>query len=112
MSDTPAHDPGRFARAFNLAYSGKVEHLGGTHYRVAGNEQPYYDVDIAGDQPCYCDDQDWAGRKIKNNCKHVLAAKILAQSPEVIASLMELAYQRQQRAAELERKTRRRRETA
>jgi hypothetical protein len=108
MSEQPAHDPGRFARAFQLAYTGKVEHLGGTQYRVAGNEQKYYDVDIAAEQPCYCADQDFEGRKIRNNCKHVLAAKILAKSPEVIQSLMELAYQRQQRAEELEAKRTRR----
>jgi hypothetical protein len=99
VADTPAHDPGRFARAFKLAMSGRVQQIGPRQYRVAGNEQPYYDVDLDGDQPCYCEDQDWSGRKIRNNCKHVLAARIVAQDPSVIPSLMELAYSLEKRKA-------------
>lgn len=97
MTEKPAHDPGRFARAFKLARDGHVEQVGPRQFKVAGNEQPYYDVDLDGDPMCYCDDQDWAGRKIRNNCKHVLAARIVAKDPSVIPSLMELAYALEQR---------------
>jgi hypothetical protein len=99
VSDGPAHDPGRFARAFKLARDGGVKQIGPRQYRVAGNEQPYYDVDLDGDPPCYCEDQDWSGRRIRNNCKHTLAARIVAQEPSVIPSLMELAYALEQRKA-------------
>lgn len=103
MSDErPAHDPERFKRAFHMAKAGLVQRLGPAQFRVQSQSRKgvQYDVDLTGDPMCYCEDQDWAGRKIRGNCKHVLACKILAQDPSVIPSLMELAYQTMKRAEE------------
>lgn len=107
MSGERAHDPGRFARAFKLARDGGVEQVGETRYWVKGRGERWYPVDLAGDPMCYCEDQEWAGRKIRNNCKHVLAARILAKDPSVINSLAELAYRLQQANEALERQGRR-----
>lgn len=92
-----AHDAGRFARAVALAMGGKVEQRGPTQYRVAGNDEPYYDVDLSVDPPCYCGDMWHRGRTIRNNCKHTLAARLVAKDPTIMPSLMEYAYQLEQR---------------
>lgn len=109
MSEKAAHLFGRLERALEIARAGGVERVGPAQFRVQSQSKKdvQYDVDLTGDPPCYCDDQDWAGRRIRNNCKHVLSAKILVQDPSIIEPLTEMLYQQQQRNAELERQTRR-----
>ena len=110
MSDQEArHTFDRLRRALTMARSGAVERVGPMQFRVQSQSKKnvQYDVDLSGDPPCYCEDQEWAGVKTGKNCKHVLAAKILMQHPSVVEPLTELVYQQHQRNEELTRKRRR-----
>jgi hypothetical protein len=108
MSTERAHDPGRFARAVALALKGKVVQIGPRQFEVAGNEEKSYTVDLTQDPPCTCADQWWSGTKIRSNCKHTIASKLLAKDPDVMTNLMEHAYRAQQANESLQKKTRRR----
>lgn len=88
--DTPAHDPARLRRAWSLVKSGRVERVGPMQFKVAGNKERTYDVDLSVDPPCYCDDLWYRGRRIRNNCKHTLSARIANKEPAVLLSLIEI----------------------
>jgi hypothetical protein len=114
------YEPGRLRRASTRA----VKKLGPRQYRVRGNHEPFWDVNLDLDTPCTCPDAEFHGR----GCLHelaarlhdgdmalvqalgdmllkaeeankTLAARIVAQEPSVIPSLMELAYALEQRKA-------------
>lgn len=88
--ETPAHDAGRLRRAWALVKSGRVERLGGTQFKIAGNDEPSYSVDLAVDPPCYCADMWYRGRKIRNNCKHTLAGRLALHDPALLLALIEM----------------------
>lgn len=115
--DTRAHDPGRFARAVALAkLPGGVTRMGPTQFRVVGQHEPEYFVDLSVDPACYCGDMQNRGAQIGYNCKHVLASRLAMKDPALDNSLMEFAYAQMQRAKELEQRnkelTRRRRKAS
>jgi hypothetical protein len=85
----PAYRPDRLRRAWQLVKGGMVKPLGPGQYKVAGNVEPVYYVDLAGDPPCMCRDQEYRGSAIKQQCKHTLAARIAAQDPAVLLALIE-----------------------
>lgn len=66
-----AHE--RAVRGAELAIAGRVTHIGGSLYFVAGSSGDYYAVDLAAGS-CSCPDgrapHDENGRKL---CKHVCA---------------------------------------
>lgn len=110
MPDVLSYRPDRLHRAWLLIKSGCVERLGGTQYRVAGNDEPDYYVDLMGDQMCTCRDQEYRGAQIKQMCKHVLAARLAALDPallQAIADTMEMREAVQKEARELRRTNRR-----
>jgi len=72
---TPAIEPGRLARAFRLVKAGLIDR-NGDGFRVAGNDERFYDVSLTTDPQCYCGDSWHRGRRVI--CKHVLAARLLA----------------------------------
>ena len=84
MTDVPAYRPDRLHRAWQLVKSGRVERMGGTQYRVAGNVEPDYYVDLMGDQPCTCRDMEYRGTQIHQRCKHVLASQLAALDPALL----------------------------
>lgn len=90
--DRPARvfEPGRFARAVSLA----VTKLGPRQYRVRGQDEPFYDVSLDADPPCYCRDQEVNGRKLGGNCKHVICARLQERDPAAMGELVE-RFQRQ-----------------
>lgn len=90
LSEIAAHDPGRLRRAWALVIAGKVEQVGPTQFRITGNDEPGYDVDVAGDPPCYCADSFHRGRRIRNNCKHTLAGRLALQDPSLLLALIEM----------------------
>lgn len=81
---TAAYRPDRLHRAWQLVTSGCVERMGGMQYRVAGNVEPDYYVDLMGDQPCTCRDMEYRGTQILQNCKHVLAARLAGLDPALL----------------------------
>lgn len=108
MSEKPSHGPGRFARAVELARrDGAVTQMGPRQFRVVGNDEPEYFVDLDENPACYCDDIRNAGWKTNNTCKHILACRLAIKDPSLENSLMEFAYAQMQRVQELERRTRR-----
>ena len=110
--DTPVHDPGRFARAVELAFQENgVTRLGPTQFRVVGQDEPEYFVDLSVDPPCYCGDMQNRATKIRNNCKHVLAARLAMKDPTLDNSLMEFAYTQMKRNEELMQRTKRKKAT-
>ena len=65
---TGAVCPNRLRRAAQLA----VERLGPMQFRVRGQDEPYYDVALDVDPPCYCMDSQMRGP----NCKHTLISRM------------------------------------
>ena len=93
--------PDRLARAWQLVKSGRVERLGGGRFRIAGNVEPEYFVDLNGDPPCYCMDMEMRGRTI-HYCKHTLAARLAQLEPallQVIADNIERQMQQEREGA-------------
>ncbi len=90
MSAVTAHRPDRLRRAWQLVKSGRVERLGGTQFKVAGNVEPAYYVDLSAEIPCTCRDEEYRGAQIKHQCKHLLASRIAAKDPAILLSLIEL----------------------
>lgn len=95
---TTGYKPDRFARAVQLVLSGRVERLGGSQYRVAGNVEPTYDVDLTGDPMCYCRDMENRGVAIKYQCKHVLSARLAGLDPSLVQVLADRIEREQQEA--------------
>ena len=91
-----AFEPGRFARAVSLA----VTKLGPRQYRVAGQDEPHYDVSLDADPPCYCRDQEINGRRLGGNCKHVICARLQEREPAAINELIARYEQQIQRLRE------------
>jgi hypothetical protein len=98
MSAQP-YEPGRLRRAAVLA----VRHRGEQRYRVRGQDEPYYDVDLSADIPCYCKDAEFHGR----GCKHELAARLASGDQALRLALGEMLLQIERRNRELERSMRR-----
>lgn len=80
----PGYRADRLRRAWQLVKSGRVERLGGTMYRVAGNVEPVYYVDLMGDQMCTCRDMEFRSAEIGQQCKHVLASRLAALDPALL----------------------------
>lgn len=90
QSPTEAYRADRLRRAWLLIKSNGVERLGGTRYRVAGNDESSYDIDLSVDPPCYCADMMYRGRKIRDNCKHTLAARLSGLDPAILGAMADL----------------------
>lgn len=88
--EIPAHDAGRLRRAWALVKGGHVQKIGDTQFLVTGSDEPTYSVDTMGDPPCYCADMWYRGRRIRNNCKHVLGARLALQDPALLLALIEM----------------------
>lgn len=101
--------PDRLARAWQLVKSGRVERLGGGQFRVAGNDEPEYFVDLSVDPPCYCADQNYRGGSTNHQCKHSLAGRLAMLDPsllQVIADNIERQMQQEREAATRRRRRR------
>lgn len=87
MPDAPvrAYDPARFRRAVQLA----IVQTGPRTYRVRGQKQEWWDVDLDGDPPCYCPDMENRGRRIQGKCKHTIAALLQARDPAMVQALVD-----------------------
>lgn len=83
----PAHRPDRLRRAWSLVKAGLVVRESETQFRVAGNCQPEYVVDLAHEPPCSCEDK-WF-HEAAHQCKHELAARMANQELPVLMSLIE-----------------------
>ena len=99
MSDVRAYEPGRLRRAAQLA----VRRLGPHQYRVRGQDEPHYDVNLELDTPCTCADAWHRGR----GCKHELAGRLHDGDMALIQALGDMLLAAEQRSKALERRTRR-----
>jgi hypothetical protein len=61
----------------------KCDKIGPGQYRVSGNDEPYYDVDVNVDPACYCADQ--AHRSLM--CKHEIISRMRDGDPALIQAL-------------------------
>jgi hypothetical protein len=77
---TRGYDPRRLQRAFSLA----CKKLGERHYAVAGNDEPFYYVNLDLDVPCTCADSQYRGSTM---CKHELSARLHDGDPQLILAL-------------------------
>lgn len=73
---------GRLVRAMELVQQKRVRHLRGTEYLVRSGDEDIY-VDLMGDPPCYCADQQF--RSVA--CKHYLAAHLNQTDPQVVKAI-------------------------
>jgi hypothetical protein len=85
--------------------SGRVERLGGGRFRIAGNVEPEYFVDLNGDPPCYCMDMSMRGRTI-HYCKHVLSARLAQLEPDLLQVIADNIERQMQQEREARRKPR------
>lgn len=90
MERPATHRADRLRRAWKLVASGRVERVGPGQFKVAGNVEPVYYVDLAGDQCCTCCDMEYRGRAINEQCKHVLAARLANHDPELLLTLVSM----------------------
>ena len=85
---TRGYDPRRLQRAFGLA----CRKLGEHQYAVAGNEEPFYYVNLDLDVPCTCADAQYRGHTM---CKHELSARLHDGDHKLILALGELLVVKQ-----------------
>lgn len=95
-----AYEPGRLRRAAVRV----VVKFGPHQYRVAGNHAPYWDVNLELDTPCDCPDAQFHGR----GCLHELAARLHDGDAKLMQALGDMLLAAERRAAELEKRARRR----
>lgn len=98
--DALSYDPARLRRAAVLA----VRKIGPQQYRVRGQSQWSYDVDLSADIPCYCKDAEYHGR----GCKHELASRLAAGDQALRIALGEMLLAVQKKNEELQRRMKRR----
>lgn len=99
-----AIEPGRLARSLPLGWV----KIGERQYKVAGNKEPFYYVDLSLDVPCTCDDALKGGHL----CKHAMRAMTVERDPAIFDQVLQL-YERQiQHERESMPRTKRRRRTA
>lgn len=96
------YEPGRLERARSLAITKTGP---GRQYRVKGQDEPWYDVDLDVDPPCYCADQENRGKQIGGKCKHVLAALLQERHPALLQALGESLLRQEQNLEELLRES-------
>lgn len=88
MSEAEVVEPGRLRRAAVLA----VRPHGPGEYEVQGSHTIRY-VNLNTDQPCECEDCFYRGARIRNNCKHTLAARLASGDMTLINALGALLLQ-------------------
>lgn len=93
------HRADRLRRAWALIKAGSVERLGGTRFRVAGNDESSYDIDLSVSPPCYCADMWYRGRQIRDNCKHTLAARLAGLDPALLGTIADWIEAEEKRKA-------------
>lgn len=81
-----------------------VVRMGPMQFRVKGNHQKWYYINLELDTPCECMDSFYHGRP----CLHEISARLQIGDPGLIAALGQELLKAQQRADDLERRTKRR----
>lgn len=79
QAEQGGYDPSRLRRASLLA----CDRLGPAQFRVAGQKEPFYDVDLTGDPMCYCEDHKNRGVQ----CKHILRARLASGDESLLLAL-------------------------
>jgi hypothetical protein len=93
-------EPGRLRRAIKrLPF---VEQVGPRQFRVKGNDEPWYAVDLDVEPPCYCKDRENRGVQ----CLHELACRLRLFEPQAVKAMADLIEMDERNAKEL-RKSRR-----
>jgi hypothetical protein len=90
------YDPGRLRRGAVRA----VVRLGPHQYRVAGNVEPWYDVNLELDVPCCCKWAFYHGR----GCLHELAARLHDGDAKLLQALGDMLLRAEQAREESERR--------
>lgn len=85
------YEPSRLRRAALLA----VKPIGPGVYRVKGEHEPYYDVEVTADVPCYCKDAEYHGK----GCKHFLAARLASGDMKLVMALGEMLLAKEKKSA-------------
>lgn len=109
MTELAGYRPDRLHRAWQLVTNGCVERLGGTQYRVAGNVQPVYHVDLSAEIPCYCRDAEFRNTEIHGMCKHSLAARLAGLDPALLQVIGDALAKKEALAKEAQKLARRQR---
>lgn len=86
-----------------------MEELGPNEFRVRGNEEPVYYVNLDGDPVCYCDDAKHAPRASRM-CKHEIACRLWSMELGVVTAMNDILVKRKAHLAEHTRRPRRQRE--
>lgn len=92
------YEPGRLRRAAQLA----VKRLGPQQFRVRGQDEEFYDVNLEIDTPCDCADAWHRGRP----CKHELASRLANGDMPLIQALGDMLLKAENVSKALEKQTR------
>ncbi len=92
------YEPGRLRRAAQLA----VKRLGPQQFRVRGQDEEFYDVNLEIDTPCCCADAWHRGRP----CKHELSARMANGDMALIQALGDMLLKSDKANKALEKQTR------
>lgn len=85
------YEPGRLRRASMLA----VKRVGPNQFRVRGQEEEFYDVNLDLDTPCSCMDAWHHGR----GCKHELSARLASGDMKLVMALGEMLLAKEKKSA-------------
>jgi hypothetical protein len=72
-------------------------------FRVRGQDEPFYDINLELDTPCTCADAWHRGR----GCKHELSARLASGEMPLIQALGEMLLAAQKKSEALEKRPRR-----
>jgi hypothetical protein len=81
-----SHKSSRLRSAWKLVASEKIQVLPDGTFRVPGNEEPFYTVDLRQDPPCHCKDMEY-GAGDEHQCKHALACRLMTSDPMILQPL-------------------------
>lgn len=84
------YDPARLRRALQC----KGDQLGPRQFRVRGQDEPFYNVDLDGDPVCYCKDSEYHGR----GCKHELFARLASGDVALLQAAGDVLLEREKRS--------------
>jgi hypothetical protein len=86
-----SNKPTRLRSAWKLVASEKIQILPDGTYRVPGNEEPWYTVDLRQDPPCHCKDMEFGGGD-EHQCKHALACRLMQLGDQTLLNTLALMF--------------------
>src|SRR5689334_18766891 len=98
----PPVEYGRLVRAIAIIRAGQrdgkptLKRLGPQQFKVRGNDQPVYYVDLTAEQRCWCKDAEFSSR-YERMCKHEIACRLANMEPGMLSHMVDVIAREEQR---------------